>query len=439
MGSVYGTGVYGEGPYSKDFSPPAPVFVADRPAAPHYASHILGVGPWAAGLKWRAAPNYGLTATRVYPSLPLLAVPCLSRASFTLRRTKPSEATVETDMARGQALVIEEMVTDLWWRRNDPCNPDGLAENIGRFNATAVDASMDSGRLRMSATFVDYRGMLDDRLVLDPMSADANVTPVADVLANLIPPNSGIDVSVLATADLGKVLDPIEFAIGSSVPSSIAALQVGSPPFDWAVEMGSGTEGRPTLQVWPGRRGTDKGVVLVDDGAGFTPMASWRRRTNRDDYANVVLFTGQTGSQLSVPGPADPDFDFDLPTGQRDATENDHDLITAELIQRAANKARERLSQRTTAWDITLKPGWWQGRDHVDLGDTVRVVIRLGEDLINEAALVEEINVEIDADGTETVRLSLGWGRPARNPQSSQSTTSIIVRQIKRLGRAVGG
>lgn len=429
--SYYGQGLYGAGTYGgRGRPPPVSVIVPEPDRAPRPPVHLFGIGPWADNVTWRAYPNKGLVPTNEAPSLPLVAVDGVTAASVTLRRKDAAEARLEIDQARGTALVVEEMVTDLWWRRR--CLDGDDNESIGRFNCDSVDITADGDRLRTAATFVDWRGYLDGRIVTDPaqeVDFAPGITRVNDLMRRILPDDAGLDLSAIDEVDLGMLTQGMNWKIGASVTETMKTLEASSPPFDWAIERGEGFADRPTLRLWPGARGADKGVVLHDTGVGFSPIASWRRRTNRQDYANQIVFSGSTGSQIAGVDTVE------VPTGPRDGYLSDNNLIKQSYVLQAAQRAVAERSVRKAAWDITLIPGWWTSREHIDLGDWVRVVIRLGNDVLDERAQVEELALEIAADGMEHVTLSLGWGKPSTNPASRRSTGGQVASRLKALAR----
>jgi hypothetical protein len=432
VGSVYGALAYGSGRYGGADTVGAPYPpAADRPAI---AQHILGVGPWAAGVHWKASPNYGLVPSAGYPSqavLPL-ATAGLQAASFTLRRTKASEARVELNQPRGSSLVVEEMVTDLWWIRRDP--RVGITESIGRFNADAVDASMTDGRLSTAATFVDYRGMMEGRLVTLGLAivgwgAGTSVTQIMRD-AKMFPEDMLCDLSALTNVDLGVTEQPLKYDLPIPCTEAIGRLQAVSPPFDWGFETPLVRGTRPTLKLWPGSRGTNRGVTLVDDGSSFGPIRTWRMRTNREDFANYIYFVG--ANDLAKDATT---TETHARTGQRDAVGNDPDKILAAEVQHAADRMLLDRNVRLAAWDVTLAPGFWRGRSHIDVGDTVRLIIHLGADRLDYIGFVEEITVRVSANGPEEVSLTLGWGYPSADPQSKLHPIAKIVKELRRLDR----
>jgi hypothetical protein len=490
----YGSGPYGEGRYGGlGRLPPITPVVAERPLTPPATPiHLLGVGPWADNIEWRTlgleqiaaatrdqerlrsyemqlkkaegrATQAGTAKARrhaaevaadlrrtilrfrrrmtpfptvagyhlptyVGPSRPIMAIEPTSM-SFTLRRSGPAEARIELDTPQDQAVAIEEMVTDLWWRRHDP--NENTTELIGRFNVDTVDLSAEGGRLKMSATCVDYRTVVGERLIANPLAAKTYVkgTAVTQVLREIIPANTAVNLAVLNTASLGTINAALEVAAGSTVETVISALAEIAPPFDWAIEPDATLNMQPTLRLWPGGRSSATTVVLTDLAEGYSPIRTWSRRSNRQDYANAIWYSGRAESYLAIIS------GLDLPEGQRDAYESNDSLCGTAAVQAAAEAILSRRSARAAGWTLNLSPGFWRGRSHIDIGDHVTVAVRVGAGVIRATHPVEDIEVSIDRNAVEDVSLGLGLPRPARDPRSRRSFHGRILTQLRSMGK----
>jgi hypothetical protein len=196
--------------------------------------------------------------------------------------------------------------------------------------------------------------------------------------------------------------------------------------WDWDVEL---VGDAAVLALYPGGRGHDRGVILTDGGDGYSPIRSWDRRVNSEDYASVVIVTG-TGNPVGPVSATAGDMTNDIPRGVRDYREEDGTIATAE---RAFAKADQILRDRSvvkSSWQVDLMPGFWRGRSHIDLGDTIRLVVNMGAETLDEKWTVETIAVDVDATGVERVSLTLGWPRPDPNPRSRRSVTSKLITKI---------
>lgn len=422
--SSYGSGGMGGGLFGVGSPLGLPDFDSGPPAT---ATHTLGVGARGRGVRWRGAANYGRPPTRVSPGGPELPMPNPTRMSFTLRRDAGSEASVEFDQARLSAWVVEELTTDLWWWRYDPYRK--VTEAVGRFNADNVDASLSGDRLRMSTSWVDYRELLDARITVATDFTYPLGTNVAAILAAVIPDNIDINAATLGNAAmitaLGKTLVAVEVTQGSTVREVIDALRAQGAVFDYGVEM-AGVNGSafPLLRMYPGGRGTDRGVHLVDAGSGPSPISSWRRITSGADYATTVFYRGDGYNSLAT-------MDItSMPTGPRDIVESGPEATQAKVDAAALRVLSDR-SRNLPAWSIVLRPGFWQGIGHINVGDVVRVSIQMGEEKISGVHLVEEIGVDIDSNGTESVTLTIGKASASPNPRSRNSPLARLAKVVR--------
>ncbi|MDP8971155.1 MAG: hypothetical protein M3N52_11815 [Actinomycetota bacterium] len=434
MATRYGLGPYGTGPYGITREPVvAPVVPPPATTVAAPARHFLGIGPTTSAAAWRGAPNQGVKPGTGYPTRPIIGLPPAQSMSFTLRLDGGCEARVDIEAERTAALVIEDMITDLWWHRRDPRR--NLLEPIGRFNADTVDVRNSANGISLSATFVDYQGLLEDRLVLeylDPVTSEsmwAAGTPVTQILTFAIPLNTPINLDDL-DVDLGTIKEPFELPPGTTIEEVVRNLKaISNTAWEWWVELPAGSH-QPKLRLLPGQRGTDKGVVLFHIGDTPSPVTDWQMQTSGDRYANAIFFSGSTGGVvLTKPS----EIDLYL---QRDAVDSDASLKGNEpLIRAAAQRRLNELAERRPAWRLTLQPGFWEGRSHIDVGDWVTVHIRLGNELLTGTHRVTEITCDIDEAGAETVTLTVGRPRPARDPRSRQSAISVLARRLKNYER----
>lgn len=450
-----------------------------RPAPP---LHLIGIGPANSQIPWRGAPNYGLnqpeptfgvlgfpgtkppapikpspnqekfptikpdpvvikpvTVPVVMPSRPHMRMPPAQSMSFTLRLDGPNEARTDHELGREEAIFVQEMATDLWWRRRDPRR--NTVDPIGRFNADKVDISSTATGVRMSVTWADYEALITERLFPDASQTWAKDAPVINVLNGVMPFNMPVQFGRLGSGilagQLGRLREEFTAETGASTGELLTQLQAQSPvPWEWWIEMAPTDEALPVLALTAGfgtnpPRGTDRrGVVLWDIGSGQGPIESWQMQAASDKYANSLYYSG---ADIGVLVQLAADIDV---YGQRDATASDSTVkgTTAAVQQRlrnAAIKELTKLSDRTPTWTLVLREGFWEGRSHIDVGDLVSVYVALGDDVIAGTHRVTEIQVDIDASGKESVTLTLGMPRPARDPRSRLSAISKIVKKVQ--------
>ena len=397
-------------------------------ALPIVASHTLGVGARGRGVIWRGAANYDRPPGKTGTGGPEVAMPIPSRASFILRRKGGSEASVDFDQPRGSAWVVQELVTDLWWRRYDPRR--NVTENVGRYNADNVDTSCDGQNITTSATWVDYTTILSSRLI--PAVVDyIGGTDVTTILTAAIPTNIDVTLDALTNVVLGKTSQPIHFDLGTTVGDVISAVQEICPTFDWAVLPADADADFPILTFWPGGRGNpSNGTVLFDAGTGMSPIKAWRRQVEGSDYATNVVVIGD-GTGVVATAAIDTG---DLPAGPRDyaVTEGIY-KTTATANARALTEVTTRSTNFMVSWTLDLMPGFWEGLSHINVGDTITIAITLGSEVLKQDTVVEEISVEVDiASGREDVSITTGKARLPINPRSRNSLIPRIVTMIKK-------
>jgi len=449
----YGIGTYGYGKYYGVAvpNPPAgsiPPFndISGRVTPP---LHIIGVGPHSSKIVWCGAPNYGIDPGS-YPARPALALPPATSKGFTLRLNEPSEARVDLAFQRGSAILLEEMDTDLWWRRKDPRT--GLLEMIGRFNVAHLSVAASDTGLTCNAQLVDYRTLLSERMIMRylhpfhlpyPETMWDKGTPVMEIIKWIVPTNTGLDLSELDTYDLGKTTWAYDLPPGTLVSDAFDNLEAVSPHrWEWWIETPVDIHLAPKLRFLIGERGLDNGVVLFDHGTGPTPIASWTRTAASDDYANSLYFTGGTGGGdgKDAVGGTIVRLTADIERyGQHDAQDGTSSIGgNVGLIRLRALRKLQKLSDRRPSYTIGLKRGFWRGRSHIDVGDTVTVFLRMGKELLQDKYRVSEINVDIDDNNDEDVTMILGRLPVSADPRSKRSPNARIIRYLRNYNAPPG-
>lgn len=445
---AYGAGTYGEGIYYGSTVVVAPPPVTDTPPAtdPLFgdvagitkpALHILGVGPWSPRIVWRGAANYGVPGGN-RPARPAMPLPAATSKGFTLRVNEASEARVELNLSRGSGLIIDEIDTDLWWRRKDPRT--GVVEMIGRFNTSHANTSASDSGINVSLQFDDYRTLLGQRLVMRYLHPDwpdgdqsqwAKGTKVTDVLAWALPKDMRLDLTEVTGEtpyNLGVLNGPYHLPPGTSIEDVMDGLNALSPiRWEWWIETPNNINEAPKLRFTLGQRGTDKGVVLFDLGKGPSPILGWTRNAAADNYANALFYSGGEGSVVqTIPAQI-------AQYGQRDATAGNSSIPGTEiqLLKSRAQKKLASLASRAPTYSVQLARSFWRGRAHIDVGDTVTLIIRLGKETLREQHRVTEISVDIDVNGFEDVTLTLGTPLPSPDSRSKRAPLQKLVRTLR--------
>lgn len=422
--------------------PPKPVIpiVAPAPyAVPALPVHLMGIGPWNNTVSWGGCANYGI-AKGVRQSRPALNLPMAESKSVTLRLNDASEARTTHYFARHEVISIQENITDLWWRRRDPRR--GVVDRIGRFNANVVDTEIQpDGGILVSATYVDYYGLLADRINMKYLTPGANPpttlwaknTLVTEILRFGIPTNMGLDLTGIDadTPDItAKITVPFHMELGTPVESMMKILQqLSDKAWEWWIDTPPYDGARPRLTL--GTRGRDRGEILFDVGAAG-PITTWNVQRAGDRYANALYFKGADGGavmdlpdEIAVYGQRDASFDDSTVSGKKDANGQPS-------ILRSATEAKlAEMSAHLPSYQITLRQGFWEGRTHIDIGDWLGLRLEMGDEILSGKHRVVEIGVDIDSTGLETVTLTLGAARPSKDPRSRTSSTARLVRYLR--------
>ena len=442
---LYGTGLYGTGTYYGFTAPSVPPAAPESAPAlyeyddiPRPAQQILGIGPWSPIVVYRGAVNVGIGKGK-RPAAPIMAMPASSSLSYTLRLTGGNEASASFALPRGSAIIIEEMHTDLWWRRKDPIT--GQVETIGRFNASTNDLSSDGGSVTSSVHWVDYETLLGERMVLKYLTTVLDSgghitsatsmwdkgTPLTQIMRFAVPTNMGIDLSAIQTDgfDLGVTTDAFTLPPDSTIADMFTnLLPISGKAWEWWIEQPDNVSAAPKLSFTIGTRGNPTDVVLFDLGAGASPIDSWTMTAATTQYANALYYTGSSGGVIYTIDGQIQEF------GQRDAKDGDSNLVNIDHLQAAAKKKLAALADRRPTFTVKLRAGFWGGRTHIDVGDSIRLVLKMGDEVINYTYRVSEISVDIDEYGVENVSLTLGTPRPSGDPRSRHSAVLRLVRRI---------
>lgn len=445
---TYGVRTYGYGIFygiAEPEPPDEPPFFGDVMGPVKPPLHILGIGPWSSSVAWRGAPNYSVPAGPRTPQ-PIMALPPTTTKSFTLRLGEGGEARLEMQFPRGSAVIMDEMDTDCWWRRKDPRTQ--TLEMIARYNVSHLNLSTSDTGVSCSVQLDDYQTVLGNRRVLkylnpnakpDPTTMWPPNTPIISIIAWALPDNTGLDLSEAKGPhpyNLGVTTRPFDLPPDTTMAEMFENLRTTASPKDWEwwIETPADTTKPPKLRFIVGQRGADKGVTLFDVGKGPSPIASWVRNSAESDYANSLYYQGGTPTGQNSSGGIVVQIDAQIGQyGQRDHLDSNStvDGTSAQVLKQHATKVLNKLADRRPNYQINLRQGFWRGRSHIDVGDTVEVVLRLGKELLQDKYRVSEITVTVDDLGLEDVSLTLGRLPVSADPRSKRSPFIRIVKYLK--------
>ena len=337
---------------------------------------------------WLAGPKDGSAFTELQT---------LAGRTVTWRLTDAHEAQFTVSASGGNDNGLAELATELLIVRA------GQPVYRGRLGASADDMQATLHLATFQALSV--RGVLQHRMLYDGDLLTWDATDVAAIALQLIQQTqrrAGGDLGIVRGLGFpAGVTKTKQCAPGDIITDKIddlAYVDVGG--FDWDITPTNGPDLH--LDVWPGGRGRDLGLVL-QRGDQFT-LPSWARSVSVDQYADALIMssTGNTPPppvQVEIPNLAT------APQGRWDASlsaeENDAATLTAR-----AGLAVGSASVLTPTYTIPLRPGYWLGPAHIWLGDVVTVIPGSGRLTAPERLRVSEVSVQVD--DTEQVTLTAG-------------------------------
>jgi hypothetical protein len=334
--------------------------------------------------------------------------------TFTSRLTGPADASYTIDGTHPQALLVDELASDLLISR------DGVLLYRGRVGQTQDDGAVDTHTVRV--TTADYRALLGRRIVWDGSTtefADVDQETIAWTLIDDSQGLTGGDLGITrGIAQATGVTRTLEVDTGKNLGEQITVLAELDDGFDWAITPDL------TYKVWYPQRGTDQGVVLDYGGT----VEAFTRTLNPSDFANAVRVTGH--DQLLDVELRESDDIAIAAQGRFEAAYGYTDILDQTTL---AAKAAWQIGESETArpaWTVTLRNGAWEGPDHLWVGDTALLVIRSGRLDVAASMRVYELTVTLDDNDTETVSLTLG--RPALD---SRRRTQTVERRLTDLER----
>ncbi|WP_322767689.1 hypothetical protein [Frankia sp. Cr1] len=329
--------------------------------------------------------------------------------TITWRLTGRHEASYNINGRVAEAYGLDELISDLWVIR------DGTCLFRGRLGSRDDEGDPDSHTVTTS--WADYRAILDRRQLYDDDPFAYPSADQADIVWGLISAtqaraggNLGVvrGIGQITSVARTDVIYEAGAKIGESI-DSLAKLEFG---FDWDITPAADPRIHThTLDIWSPYRGADRGVVL-DYGALVTKFS---RRVDPAGYSNAVRAAGggDTVDPVIVQAP-------DLatrPEGRWDLAVNASELGSDADLEAAANQALADSQLVTPSYTLTLRAGAWRGRDHIWLGDLVRLRIRSGCLDVDDLYRVQEIgaawSADTDADGV-TATITVGAIPPDR-------------------------
>jgi len=317
----------------------------------------------------------------------------------TWRLTGSHEFGCTIDGRNTQAALIQELRTDLHVLR------DGKILGRGRVGPTQDTITATTHSVTVTAR--DYREVLRRRLLYPAAPLTHGAKDQALIAWDLVNytqglPGGNLQISRGLGQTTGRLRDRT-YEAGQSVGTLIDQLGAVIDGFDYDIRPLSASA--LAFDVFYPARGADRGVVL-DFGGAVTALT---RSVNVSDYANAGRYSGSEGTLAvtrEAPGLAG------APEGRWDTQTGDTEIKQQATLEQHADAEIFGSQTVTPSYTFGLKAGWWQGPDHVWLGDTCQVVIMSGRLAVDVALRVFEVEVNVGASGEENVSLTVGAPRP---------------------------
>lgn len=309
--------------------------------------------------------------------------------SLSLHLKDPSEARFTLWGYADEASTVDELITDLWVHR------DG--EYLYRGRVTSADDALEADSYALSCSCVDYRGVLDRRLLYSDFSltAQEQSLAVSNFLTHTQDQPGGNLGLTLGTWPVTGVDRTAEFKTGDSIWESIKKLGEMENGFDLEID-----HLKVVNLLYP-QSGVDNGEVL--DFGGVVTRA--RRIFDPSKFANAIRQSGAEGITASVQAVLGIES---APEGRWDGQYGDPDLRTSDSVAKTAASKLLLTSRLLPTYQLTLAKGVWRGPGHIWLGDYVLAVVKAGR--LNEVikSRVYDIDIDIDANDQETVTVTVG-------------------------------
>ncbi len=321
-------------------------------------------------------------------------------------RTEPGQnhqASFDIDGRSPVAAAIVELETDVFVLYGDGILFDG---RVGDSQDTLTASAH-----RTIINAYDYREVLRRRAVLpgDKVSWGTSTARSSIawtmIKATQARPGGNLGISQGVLQDTSNALPSFTAQFGDYIGDDIDSLAQLDPPFEWEINPYGLADLR--FDVFSPSKGTDNGVVLA---YGDHRISQITRKADPSTFADCVYVTSSASvggtKTLTAQHLEDPQIGarleqrWDSVVGTQDQTQETLNAHAAGLLQT--------LQVVIPAYEVTLRPGAWDGPDWLFLGDTVTLQISSGRLAVNEKLRVVEMSFAISPDGIETLTLAIG-------------------------------
>jgi len=317
--------------------------------------------------------------------------------SFDLRG--PCTAKFQIDGRAEQARDLEELQCDLvLWRGS---------ERMLRARLGSPDDDLDADRHTTNFSAVDYRGVLG-----------ARIDEGGRTYAGWQQDNIGWDAVFNAQVGAGGALG---ITRGDSRAAPVVRTEVLDVDTPWDKFLDRFQDYEDGFEWWIDpelrfQQASWRGVSHPDFPLAWgTSISKLKRAGDTSRYANWVRVRGgrPEGAGSEAPEPyADrwaPNLGS-LRQGRIARVVSNSDLKDQAAVNAAAEQLLADSLNPPAAYVATLLPGLWQGPSDVWLGDEVPLIVKSGRLEIDTTARVQQLDIELDEEGRETVTLTVGAG-----------------------------
>jgi microcystin-dependent protein len=295
--------------------------------------------------------------------------------------------------AHPETAQVEELGSDMLAVRN------GVSLFRGRVGGSTDTLTADADTVAFTA--VDYRGMLDRRILWPEVTRSFRGEDQADIAWQMIADTQGLAGGGLGITrgnapDTGVLRDR-DYDPGKSVGEALTQLGQCLDGFNWEIDANR------RFNLYYPQRGAQVDQVLLygRDIVGLT------RTTVPANYANAVYYTG---GPLTTPDEAVLSA-FDAEIGRWDAQKSDPNLILQDTVDQQSAAELDNASTFDPAYAVTMAAGAWDPAT-LWLGDTVRLVVTAGRLDVDTTRRVIGIDIVLDDAGGEVVTISVADAIP---------------------------
>jgi len=342
---------------------------------------------------------------------------------------QPHEFTASIDGTSEAGRKLQEVVQDVWaWRDGELPFRGPLigASDSGDGSSHTVALTAHSYRERLAHWPIPLTGSTTG---MTSLGAAATASGLGWRAINLTLPSSDLAATIVDAHTLsGGGAQITQSAQGGTPTDAAIDTLTATQPFDW--DMVPTTAGKINYTTWSPTRGAAKPEVVAKYGGNTgSNVLSFTRTFDLSNFANQVWLSGQTTAGVSVVSKASTPYG---PEGLWIIASDASNLDSAQLPAQATTLLQASETPQA-AYTLTMAENWWQGPDHIWLGDQLQLVINTGRLKIAEMVRVQQIKIS-PKDGAENVQLTVG-AQPigAAGEYALVRTFRNISRRIKNL------